>query len=229
MLKGPPYFHPLYAPNGQVVTEGEPAQGQHPPGIHFTLGTVNGQALDRDTLTRERIPAAAETAAEFTIVTTWNVLDPLLIETCTTTVQPRQAEVQVLDISILLDAPTTSLEFAGNIGLGCSTVEMEYRKAGDADGRLGESEVNGKRSTWGTLSGITTVEQQAVGIAIFPHPTNGETAFLTADTSFGFLFAQAAPFKVNVGVTRTLKYRVLAYMGDLFTVDVWKYYQDYIG
>ena len=225
----PPYFHPLYAPSGQVVTEGKYIQGQYPPGISFALGTVNGAPLDQNTLTREKAPSAGETSGEFTITTTWNASEPLLIETCTMEVYPPQSEVQVLDITISLYAPTTSLEFAGNIGLGCHTVEMEYRKATDANGRIGEFAVNGKRSVWATLSGITASEQNTVGVAILPHPTNGETTFLAEDASLGFLFAQAVPFKVNVGVTRTLKYRVLAYVGDLFTVDVWKYHQDYIG
>ena len=224
-----PYFHPLYAPNGQVVTEGEYTQGEYPPGICFTLGTVNGEQLDWNTLTRERDPSSGEASEELTIVTTWNALEPMLIETCTTDVHTPQAEVQVLDIAVSLYAPTTSLEFSGNIGLGCHTAEMEYRKAADANGRIGESEVNGNRSVWGTLSGITTAEQSSVGVVIFPHPTNGETTFLAEDVSFGYLFAQAVPFKVNVGLTRTLKYRVIAYIGDLFTVDVWKYHQDYIG
>lgn len=227
--ESPPYFHPLYTPNGQVVTEGEYTQGQYPPGICFTLGTVNGEQLDPNILTREREPLNGGVSEEFTIVTTWNASEPLLIETCTTDVHPPQTEVQVLDIAISLFAPTTSLEFAGGIGLGCRTVEMEYRKAANANGGIGELAVNGKRSVWGTLSGVTAAEQSVVGIAIFPHPTNGETTFLTEDVSFGYLFAQAAPFKVNVGLTRTLKYRVLAYIGDLFTVDVWKYHQDYIG
>ena len=227
--EGLPYFHPLYAPNGQVVTEGEYTEGQYPPGICFTLGTINGEQPDRNTLTRERASSNGEASEEFTVVTTWNASEPLLIETCTTDVHPPQTEAQVLDIAISLYAPTTSLEFADNIGLGCHTVEMEYRKAADANGRIGESEVNGNRSVWGTLSGITTAEQSSVGVAIFPHPTNGETTFLAEDASFGYLFAQAVPFKVNVGLTRTLKYRVLAYIGDLFTVDVWKYHQDYIG
>jgi hypothetical protein len=227
--ESPPYFHPLYAPDGQVVTEGAYTRGRYPPGICFTLGTVNGEQLDRNTLTRERGPSNGEASKEFTIVTTWNASGPLLMETCTTDVHSPQTEVQVLDIAISLYAPTTSLEFAGDIGLGCHTVEMEYRKAANANGRIGESEVNGNRSAWGTLSGITTAEQRAVGVAIFPHPTNGETTFLAEDASFGYLFAQAVPFKVNVGVTRTLKYRVLAYVGDLFTVDVWECHQDYIG
>ena len=227
--ESPPYFHPLYTPSGQIVTEGAYTQGQRPPGVCFTLGTVNGEPLDQDMLTRKRMPSTGEISREFTVVTTWDALEPLLIETCTMDVHPPQTEVQVLDITISLYAPTTSLEFAGNIGLGCRTVEMEYRKAANANGGIGELAVNGNRSVWGTLSGITTAEQDSVGIAIFPHPTNGETTFLAEDASLGYLFAQAFPFKVNIGVTRTLKYRVLAYVGDLFTIDVWEYHQDYIG
>ena len=142
---------------------------------------------------------------------------------------PRQTEVQVLDIEILLHAPSSPLEFRDNIGLGYLAVEMEHRKAADADGRIGESEVNGKASAWGTLCGLTAAEQEAVGVAILPHPSNDETVFFAEDASFGFLFAQTTPFTVNAGETHTLKYRVLAYTGDLFTFDVWGYHQDYIG
>ena len=228
-VAGPPYVHPLYTPNGQVVTDDERTRQQHPPGICFVLGTVNGEQLDQETLTREKVPSTAETSEEFSFVTTWNAPEPLLIETCTMRVHPRQTEAQVLDLAISLHAPDAALGFGGNIGLGCHAIEMEYRKATDADGRIGESEVNGKASAWGTLSGITTSEQNAVGVAIFPHPMNGETTFFTEDASFGFLFAQATPFTVSAGETRMLKYRVLAYTGDLFTFDVWGYHQDYIG
>lgn len=222
----PPYLHPLYAPNGQVVTDDTGIGHQHPPGICFTRGTVNGAQLDHDEITRD----TEADSARFSVVTTWkNSGEPLLMETCAVRVYPRQTEVQVLDIEISLQALQDSLEFRDNIGLGYLAVEMEYRKAADADGRLGESEVNGNTSAWGTLCGLTAAEQEAVGVVIFPHPTNGETTFLAEDASFGFLFAQAAPFTVNAGETHTLKYRVLAYTGDLFTFDVWGYHQDYIG
>ena len=222
-LERPTYLHPLYTPNGQVVTEDADNRAQYPPGICFTLGTVNGEQPP----TRKRKPTLAESPEEFAIVTTYGVPEPLLIKTFTTQVQRRQTEVQALDIEVSLHAPTVSLEVAGNTGLACRTVEMEYRKASDADGRLGESEVNGNKSAWGTLSGITTAAQNPVGVAIFPHPTNGETTFFADDTSYGFLFAAVAPFTVAAGATRILKYRVLAYIGDLFTFDVWQYHQDY--
>ena len=222
----PPYLHPLYAPNGQVVTDDTTIGHQHPPGICFTRGTVSGAQLDHDEITRD----TKADSARFSVVTTWkNSEEPLLMETCAVKVYPRQTEVQALDIEISLQALRDSLEFTDNIGLGYLAVEMEYRKAADADGRIGESEVNGKASTWGTLCGLTAAEQEAVGVAIFLHPTNGETTFLAEDASFGFLFAQATPFTVNADETHTLKYRVLAYTGDLFTFDMWGYYQNYIG
>ena len=227
-LERPSYFHPFYAPNGQVVTEGAETRAQYPPGVCFVIGTVNGEKLDQQPLTRQRMPSTGETSGKFTIVTTWRAQEPLLIETLTAQVQPRQTEAQVLDMEISLHAPTASLEFAGNTGFAYYAVEMEYRRAMNADGRIGESEVNERVSEWGTLCGITATEQAGVGVAIFPHPENGETTFFAEDASFGFLFAQAAPFTINAGETHTLKCRVLAYIGDLFTVDVWQYYQDYI-
>lgn len=220
----PPYLHPFYAPNGQVVTGDTNIGHQHPPGVCFTRGTVNGAVLHHDEMTRD----TEASSTRFSIVTTWkNSAGPFLIETCKAEVHPRQTEVQILDIELSLHAPSHPLEFTGNVGLSYLAVEMEYRKAADADGRIGESEVNGNISVWGTLCGLTTAEQAAVGVAIFPHPSNGNTTFLAEDASFGFLFAQAAPFTINANTTRTLKYRVLAYVGDLFTVDLWGYHQDY--
>ena len=42
----PPYLHPLYAPNGEAVTDDTSIGHQHPPGICFTRGTINGTQLD---------------------------------------------------------------------------------------------------------------------------------------------------------------------------------------
>ena len=220
----PPYLHPLYAPNGQVVTDDTNIGHQHPPGICFTRGTVNGAQLNHDEITRD----TEASSGRFSIVTTWkNAAGPFLIETYRAEVHPRQPEVQILDIEFSFHAPRDPLEFTGDIGLGYLAVEMEHRKAIDADGRMGESELNGKTSAWGTLSGLTTAEHAAVGVAIFPHPENGEATFFAEDTSFGYLFAQATPFVVNTETTHTLRYRILSYAGDLFTVDVWGYHQDY--
>ena len=219
-----PALHPVYAPDGQVVTVDATFGQAYPPGISFSLGTVSGGQYARNVSSRRWLTSSDS----FSIDSMWEDATGLfLIETYRVEVHPRQDEVQIVDIKISLRALKRSLELTGDVGLGYHAVEMEHRKAVDADTRMGESEVNGKVSAWGTLSGLTTAEQAPVGVAIFPHPANGPTTFFAEDASFGYLFAQAAPLVVSTVMMRTLKYRILAYAGDLFTVDVSEYYKDY--
>lgn len=219
-----PSLHPVYAPDGQIVTVDTTFGQTYPPGISFSLGTVSGGQYNGQVLSRKWV-ASSES---FSIDSTWeDATGPFLMETYRVEVHPQQNEVQIIDIKISLRAPRRSLELTGDVGLGYHAVEMEHRKAMDADTRMGELEVNGKVSAWGTLSGLTAAEQAPVGVAIFPHPANGKTTFFAEDASFGYLFAQAAPLVVSTVMMRTLKYRLLAYAGDLFTVDVSEYYKDY--
>ena len=219
-----PSLHPVYTPDGQIVTVDETFGQAYPPGICFSLGTVSGTQFNRQVLSRKWV-AASEW---FSIDSTWeDASGPFLTEAYRVEVHPQQNEVQIVDIRISLRAPNRSLELMGDVGLGYHAVEMEHRKAVDADTRMGELEVSGKVSAWGTLSGLTAAQQTPVGVAIFPHPANGETTFFAEDAACGYLFAQAAPFVVSTVMARTLKYRILAYTGDLFTIDVDGYYQDY--
>ena len=219
-----PSLHPIYAPDGQVATVDATFGQEYPPGISFSLGTVSGGQYARSVSSRKWLVSSDG----FSIDSTWeDATGLLLIETYRLEVHPRQNDVQIIDIKISLRAPRRSLELTGDVGLGYHAVEMEHRKAVDADTRMGESEVNGQVSAWGTLSGLTTAENTPVGVAIFPHLANGKTTFFAKDASFGYLFAQAVPLVVSTVMMRTLKYRILVYAGDLFTVDVSEYYQDY--
>ena len=219
-----PSLHPVYAPDGQVVTVDETFGQAYPPGICFSLGTGSDGQHNRHVSARKWVTASEG----FSIDSTWDDTNgPFLIETYRAEVHPRQDEVQIVDITISLRALNRSLEFTGDVGLGYHAVEMEHRKAVDADTRMGELEVSGTVSAWATLSGISTAEMAPVGVAIFPHPANGETTFFAQDASFGYLFAKATSFVVSTVMAHTLKYRILAYTGDLFTVDVDAYYQAY--
>ncbi len=229
------HFHPLYAPNGQVVTEGMAEIGQqHLPGICFTFGIVsdeNGKPIElcrsTPTIDRENSKAAAEESAKFVSKTTWKAANPVLTEICEVLVYPHQNDVRILDLTVILQAASTSITFDGKIGLSYQAVEMEHRKAANANGKIGESEVNEQESEWATLCGING--DTATGVAILPHPANGQTLFLAEDAYKGFLFANTAPFSLNIKEKRELNYRVLIYLGDLFTFDVWNYYQNYIS
>ncbi|MDE0086537.1 MAG: PmoA family protein [Candidatus Poribacteria bacterium] len=226
------HFHPLYAPNGQVVTE--ETEQRHPSGIYFTLGTVNDDyakpiklqrsnpAFDRETFRS----SATEESVKFVSKTTWEAANPVLTEICKVTAYPLQNNVRILDLTVILHAASNPITFEGEIGLGYHAVEMEHRKAANASGKIGESEVNGQESEWATLCGINS--DAAIGVAILPHPKNGQTVFLAEDAYQGFLFPQTAPFSLNANEKRELNYRVLIYLGDLFTIDVLDYYEDYI-
>jgi hypothetical protein len=229
------HFHPLYAPNGEVVTEGiTEIEKRYPPGICFTLGTVNDDSgnpiepnrsaptLDGKTLKTSE----TEELAKFVSKTTWEAANPVLTEICKVKVYPLQNDVRILDLKVILHTASNPIKFEGEIGLGYHAVEMEHRKAANAGGKIGESEVNGQESEWATLCGIAG--DTAIGLAILPHPANGQTVFLAEDAYQGFLFAQTAPFTLNVNEKHELNYRVLIYLGDLFTFDVWDYYEKYI-
>lgn len=226
------YFHPIYAPNGQVVTEG--VEQKYPPGLCFTFGTVkdgSGKLVRRHgTISSPDKKSFDSTTSEdyvkFLHTTSWGSDEPWLTKTYKITVYPLQNDVRIFDVTVVLRADSKPLTFEGEIGLGYHAVEMEHRKAANASGKIGELEVNGQESEWATLCGI--IGDAAVGLAILPHPENGETFFLAEDAYQGFLFAQTAPFNLNISEDREFKYRVLIYLGDLFTFDVWDYYQQYI-
>ncbi len=229
------YFHPIYAPNGQVVTEGTTeTEKRHSPGICFTHGTAkddsgkpiklnrSGPTLDGETLKSSETEELAKVVSKIT----WKSSNSMLIEVCKVKVYPLQNGVRILDLKVILHTASNPITFEGEIGLGYHAVEMEHRKAANANGKIGESEVNGQESEWATLCGIAG--DDAVGVAILPRPENGQTVFLAEDAYQGFLFAQTAPFTLNVNEKRQLNYRVLIYLGDLFTFDVWDYYEKYI-
>ena len=221
-----PHFHPLYAPNGHVVTEG--TTERHLPGLCFSFGAANDESGKPGQLHQSSSALEwekSETFVKFVSKTTWQESNHELKKTCKTIVSPRQNSVQILDMIVCLHAQSNPIVFEDNIGLGYYAVEMEHRKTTDSNGRIGESEMNGQESEWGTLCGI--VGNTAVGLAILPHQANGKTMFYAEDAYLGYLFAQTQPFTLDTNKTLTLKYRVIIYVGDLFTIDLSEYYHKY--
>lgn len=227
------YVHPLSAPNGEIITDGYAER--HVPGLSFSLGTVY------DTTDKLVQPKRIHTSVECEISdsdlsgecvelidnTIWKGSNIEIVERFRTTVHSSINNVRVIDITIEIHSDTPPLTFKENIGLGYAAAEMEHRKSANADGKIGELEVNQQTSKWATLCGISS--NTAVGLAIFPNPINGETSFLAEDAYQGYLLAQTPQFILEVGTTQTLNYRVVIYVGDLFTIDLSEYYDNYIS
>ena len=226
-----PYFHPLYAPNGENITE-EYVE-DNPSGLCFSLGTVSDTSNEKVELKRNSTTLESEISESdvsgFCVNligrTQWKCSNLEILEICRTTVHSLTNNVRNIDITIEIHSGTHPITFMDNIGLGYSAAEMEHRKTANADGRIGELEVDQQSSKWATLCGISA--NDAVGMAILPHPSNGNTSFLAKDAYQGYLFAQTPQFTLDANTSQTLKYRVLIYVGDIFTIDIDQYYDDY--
>lgn len=268
-----PYFHPVYAPNGEVVTADEDVGQQYPPGLCFTLGTIAASSEDSeqtyqafmrrrdivtpkpkaeflkfDLLSQWKLPEASAHLVPPSDVARFGSLAFIFSELLMVRVYPLQEtelrssdtvnienvspsrsknpSVRVFDVHVGLFGTPVNLTFDGSTGLSYHAVAMEYPKVVDSEGRIGAAEANGGMAKWCTLGGI--VANDAIGVAILPHPKNGETRFFAEETALGFLKAQTPSFTLKAEASLTLRYRVLVYVGDLFTVDVSDYYQDYI-
>jgi len=222
-----PHYHPINAPNGQVMTIG--IGNKHLPGLCFSIGSVKDESGKQIELQKKTTNLEWETLKEyvqFVSITEFQENSHKIIKNCETIVLPQQNNIQVIDINIDLHAPSNPITF-DNIGLGYYAAEMEHRKAANSDGRIGEMEVNEKESAWGTLCGI--IGNTSIGLAIIPHPENGQTIFLAEDAYLGYLCAQSQPFTLETKAIRTTKFRVIVYVGDLFTIDISDYYKKYIS
>ncbi|MYB66653.1 hypothetical protein F4083_01785 [Candidatus Poribacteria bacterium] len=226
-----PYMHPIYTSNGQIVTEGFGDNKQrHLPGLCFSVGEVkdkNGNAspikqkvteIDKEVIRKPKSSNVFRIVSE----TTYQISNAVLINTLQIDVPPIRNDVRILDMKVVLQALSKPIELVGDIGLSYYAVEMEHRKTANANAKIGEAEVNRTESKWGTLCGI--VDNTAIGVAICPHPANGPTQFIAEDVYQGFLFAKTPSLIIDPHENRELIYRVLIYLGDLFTFDVGEYY-----
>lgn len=228
-----PHFHPLYTPNGEIITDGNVEEGTL--GLCFSLGTTydtNNKKvkLKRKTTTLDWEISDSDVSDEcinLISITKWEISNIEILERCRTIVHSLINNVRTIDLNIEIHTNTQPITFMENIGLGFSAAEMEHRKTANSDGRIGETEVNQQASKWATLCGISA--NTAVGLAIFPHTINGRTSFLAKDAYQGYLLAQTPQFTLDVNKTQTLKYRMLIYEGDMFTIDLSEFYNKYIS
>jgi hypothetical protein len=241
-----PYFHPIYAPNGQVVTDDAPEDHVHHRGLCFAWGNVNGvnywAEINCDESVRGRIvhrefqeKAISADLARFVVINDWVAPDGTkpIKEVCHITVYQPHLDFHTIDLRFELHAQSTDVVMGTPPeyhGLCYRAAEAEYRKVVNADSRLGELEAKGKPSQWCELGCV--LGYQSVGFAIFDHPSNlrHPTRFFALDEAFGFIstsFAHDEPYTISAGETLTLKYRLLIHLGDLFTFNLWECYKEY--
>ncbi|MCZ6676566.1 MAG: PmoA family protein [Candidatus Poribacteria bacterium] len=241
-----PYFHPVYAPNRQIVTADSPEDHRHHRGLCFAWGNVNGinywAEVNCDEAVRGRIvhrefreKNVSADLARFVVVNDWVAPDGTkpIEAVCHITVHQPHLDMHVIDFCFELQARSTDVIMGtppAYHGLCYRAAEMEYRRIINSNSRIGELEAQGKPAQWCQLGGV--LGEEPVGVAIFDHPSNlrHPTQFFALDETFGFIstsFAYDEPYTLPSCEVLALKYRVLIHLGDLFTFDLWKHYEEY--
>ncbi|RKU30796.1 hypothetical protein C6497_03720 [Candidatus Poribacteria bacterium] len=227
-----PYFHPIYAPDGELVTDKiDGIEQDYKSGVCFSFGKVfdsnrNPLEFTKITDTIDQPPSNIEDVIEFTNSIIWESSELKLLQTTNITVYPLQDDVRIIDLSVEMSADSSdTLLFKNGLGLSYNAIEMDHKKVADSEGRIGEAEVNGKEADWATLGGITS--DSAIGSAILPDNANGNAIFHSVDTYRGYLSAQYSSMTLNPDEVQSFDFRFLIYLGDLFTFDVQECYTQY--
>ena len=241
-----PYFHPIHAPDESIVTDDAPGDRPYHHGLWFAWENVDGvnycRETDCDESERGRIvhrefrdKGVNQYTAHFTVVNDWVAPDNSkpIEELCQIRVHQPQEDRQLIDLQFNFRAQSRDVSIGvspESQGLCFRGAEMEYRKVTNSEYSIGQSEVGGKASKWCSLNGV--LSDEAIGVAMFDHPSNlwHPTPFLALDDAIGFVstsFAFAKPHTIAAGETLTLSYRIVIYLGDLFTFDLWTCYDEY--
>lgn len=241
------YFHPIYAPDGQIVTADSPPDEVHHRGLCVSWGNVNeinfwaeevyGPEV-RGRITHKKFTDVEkkEDFVEFTEKCDW--LAPgnkkFLDETRCVKIYAPQPKVRILDISFLLSAVDVDIIMGtppAYHGLCYRASNMQHRRITNSEGNVGEETAKGKRARWADLSGI--LDGKAVGVTIFDNPSNPRfpTKFFTLDRSFGFIstsFSYDEAYIIKAGDSLKLTHRVLVHSGDASSFDIEGEYKKYI-
>src|SRR5689334_2902985 len=194
-----PYLAPLRTADGKIVTRqfpmvtgvaGEPTDHPHHRGLWFTHGDVNGYDFwgnepdqkgagkGKGKVILERVTKVTSGKKSGTITATFqwktDAGDVPLIETRTMTFYS-DPQVRMFDFDATL-SPQVEVKFGDTkegmfaIRLAPGLQEDKGGKLVNAQNKVGEKNVWGKRSEWADYSG--TVDGAQVGVAIFDNPGN---------------------------------------------------------
>jgi hypothetical protein len=221
-----PYIHPLYAPDGAVVTRDSPKDHPHHRGLMIGWNDINGYTFWGENETRQGVVVHQrfeqiheKSPASLTELNHWVAGDKVLMS--------ERRTIRALDLAKecvsleweselkALDEPVTLLAGKHTYdGLG-----IRFVPAMDKDGKVlnakGTSEIkrtNGEEANW------CTYYAAGYGVAMFDHPSNPRhpTPFFVMNQPFGYLSAAPTfrePFQLKPGESLRLRYAVISYLG----------------
>ena len=242
------YVHPLYTPNGSVVTYDSPPDHLHHQGLMLAWSDVNGIDFwgeknpgKHGPIVHQRwLKLHAGPTVTLSALNHW-VADGkvLVVERQTIRVSPPAADFLSMDWESEL-APaqeTVKLSASHNPynGLGVRFPHcMDLGRCLNSNGTTEIKKANGDAATWCTYCGSMGEGKGVAGLAMFDHPNNPRhpTPFFVMNNKFGYMTAAPTfykPFELTPGQKLRFRWGVVTYVGepDRAKIDGW--YKQWAG
>ena len=258
-FNGTPIVYPIVGPTGKYMTRGYPMQenyegvrADHPNhrSLWFTHGDVNKfdhwGAEGSEKIVHKRFAKAERDGNTALLVTENDWVDDkgkLLCRDVRTIRFAVAENMRIIDFDVTVTAEQDKVVFGdtkeGNFGIRVpEAIAVVTGKGGrfvNAEGKVGEKEAWGKRSTWVNYHG--TIDSEKVGIAILNHPSSFRFPTywhvrdygLFAANPFGvhdfegLQYARAGELTLSKGESITFRYRVLFHK-DADIAEAYKVY-----
>ena len=261
-----PFLHPLRSATGKIVTRGfpmekiagEPTDHPHHRGVFFGHMLVNGtnfwanelDSKDKNVgrIVLKEVHEAKSGRKSGSIVASFNWLSEtgkLILTEKRTMKFYADPKLRVIDYDFLL-IPNGKVTFGdekdGFFAVRVHPALQEEKGSGtltNADGKTGEKNVWGQPSNWVDYAG--TVDGEAVGIAIFDHPSNLRHPQRWHARGYGlfsvnpFMLSQVvndktqkADYVLDANQTLHLEYRMVIHPGDTKSANIDGLYKQYL-
>jgi len=241
------YMHPVYAPDGTVLTDDFPKDHYHHRGIFWSWPRMKARGKAVQTWHLEGIHQkhrqwlkrfVGSGAAHLDVVNEWRLDDGTCVgrETVRTTVYPADAVGRAIDVALTFEAIGGPVELLGAAGKGYGGFCFRFAPREDTvlttDAGVQPRDSNNETPAWADLSARFGGKAGMSGAAIFVHPASSPKPRGWTLRHYGFLgpsWPHLQPYTLQPGVPVTLRYRVYVHRGNATAGKVAEAYERYTG
>lgn len=235
-----PYLHPIVAPDGKgVLTEYRPAHHPHQTGIFWGFKYVNGRDFFMKWGPENYRRVSADIVQAKGQKVKWRTVYDMLDEDGKTVMTETQhwtmtdpGDRYVLDLEWRGEAKTDVT--LGKIYVGGLFVRMPWHPGtrADAVNSAGQRDMEAEqqRAIWIDLGDQVEGRDDRAHIVVFDHPDNHDfPAPWRVDSQMGFgPNREYADWRIERGKTETIRYRLIAYTGNLNPVEMTHAWKEFV-